>query len=231
MINNHTLNIQSLTKFKCHDLCDDNLLYNKDIAIFYTCITYTKYNRALFKKKFNHFRNKYTIFKFKTFNLYSSEKYLSKLFFKLSEAGKMLLNNERALLGWVYAGIHIRTYGHFDDFKENPIDVRKKFNVTLYLVSISNFYRRIDVKNVYLSSDSIIFKNMVNNKSKEVNLHYKNVYTNHSKNFKSQIDEFTFLDIEILSNSKSSLLTKQSTFSLLIYMKNENCKKKNCIFV
>lgn len=225
--------MREISMYSCKETCNDKLLLNNQTIVKYSCITYTNCQKSLFQSKYKHFINKFSLNQSKNINLYASHKYVYQLMFRLTDFGQKLINDERRKLGWSYVGIHIRTFGYFKDFKENPREmVPKHFSFTRIIKGIDDYIIVRDIKRVYLCSDSIKFKLKVseyfNNPKKIL---FKNTTTNHNRFFKNEIDKQTFTDLELLSSADSNILTKISTFSLLVYMKNKNCTIKNCIFL
>lgn len=222
---------QRIRLFTCSDICSDKLIENNDSVIVYLCNYWTTCEKKLFQRKYRRFIRKMRLVNIANNNLYISEKYLVNRIFTLSTNGKNMKKDEMNAIGNTYSGMHIRTFGFFKDFSERREDVPKKFNIDGYINRILEFYKVIKIKTVYLCSDSIKMKNIINGiLNKRIKLIFKNETSKHNRNSMREIDRLTFIDLELLSEAKMALLTKSSTFSLLVFMKNRNCKSTTCFF-
>lgn len=219
-----------ILRYSCENICSDELLNSKRTVIFYMCTRWIECKRNFFQLKFKNFIKRFQLEK-ANLNFYKAEKFVIKRNFILTHFGTTLIDSEKEKIGLFYSGIHIRTYGYFHDFSENIKQTAKKFDIEGFRKKVIEFYDSLIIKTVYLSSDSIKMKNIIKNiDNSEVTLYFKNISSNHNRNFKKEIDDYTFIDLELLSIAKMALLTKGSTFSILVYMKNINCSLKTCFF-
>lgn len=221
---------RTLSSYTCENICSDDLLNNQNLVIFYKCIRFVKCKKDLFQKKYRNFIQKFYLERTNQ-NVYKSEKYIINKNFILSEFGIKMKESKIKEIGKDYCGIHIRTYGYFKDFSEYSKQIAKKFDIDGFKVRVIQFYDILTVKTVYLISDSIkmkyIIKEIIN---KNITLHFRNKTSIHNRNSKKEIDEYTFIDLELLSEAKMALLTEGSTFSILVYMRNINCNIMTCFF-
>lgn len=142
LLNKEKVNYSSIDnhlRFSCSDICSDKLLLNNQIMLKYKCTTYSKCNKSQFKSKYFYFIKKFNFKTSKIINLYTSQRFIYKMMFQLSSVGIKLLNYERGLLELNYSGIHIRTYGYFQDFHKNPSQKSHNFDFNSMIRKIENY--------------------------------------------------------------------------------------------
>lgn len=195
------------------------------------CTGWTRCHRKEFQIKYGGVSQIKLLNKTKL-NLYLAEKYIFKKLFKVTTYGWKVVNIIYDEMEKEYSGIHIRTYGFYRDFFENPSQIAKNYDLKMIKTEILHYYNRISPKIVYLCSDSMTFKNIVEEfTDTNIKLYFNNASSNHNRKFRKEMDEGTFIDLELLIKGKHSLLTAESTFSLLIYMRNNNCNLNTCKFI
>lgn len=223
--------IKKSKRYGCLDICSDEFLTDNNREIGYICTRFEYCKKSIFQEKYSTFIKRFKPESMKELNLFSSVKIIFKMMFTLTEFGKSKILEYSKTIGCDHSGMHLRTFGYFDDFTDKRKE-NMEVNMTNIEFSIMEYLRIYYVENLYLSSDSLKLKIIVANFSKnKVKLYYMNNITEHSSTYKKSLDETTFLELEILSRSKNSLLTDGSSFSNLIYMKNKNCKRNTCIFL
>lgn len=136
-----------------------------------------------------------------------------------------------------YSGVHIRTWGFFNDFKdiiskENFKNKISTFNLERVRSTIMDFVKSFRM-DIYLASESIKIKEIVmkDMEKTEFKFYCQMISVIHSKTSNKRFDFNLLADIEMLSNADSLLLSSSSSLSQAISLKNKNCDLGKCKYV
>lgn len=230
---NKLINIKNSKRYNRFNVCTSNLINNQDNYIIYNDAGISSCKPILFKKTFSKLSIKKTnnIIIDSDFVLRIQYNIYSKYFFKTPKAIN-LVNEYLTDLPKKFNGIHVRTYGYFNDFNERTTDL--EFNISKIDEYFLDSIKTKKVKNYYIASDSIKMKKYIDEFGKLNNIFvfYSNKNVSHSRNNRKFLERNVFYELEVMSMSLELLLTNLSSFSMLILFKNKNCFIYNkCLFM
>lgn len=230
---NNVMKAKTLQRYNRYKLCNSNLFINKDVFIAYIDGGISSCNPIDFKNKFTKLSTK------ETNNSIIDNDYVLRIqhniftkYFVTTPKAISLINEYLDNLPKEYNGIHIRTFGYFNDFDENAED--RKINISVIEKNFIDSIKMTTTTNYYIASDSIKMKRYLEELGikNNVSIFYSNDNVTHSRENKRILDRNIFYELEVMSLSYELLLTNLSTFSMLIFFKNKNCFIFNkCLFM